>query len=108
MIAHERQRHGLVGIIGNDLLRHAKIPLLLLMAVLVSALFVVTLAHRTRLLISERERLVLEKDALDIEWRNLILEEHVLGDHARVENIATDKLKMQYVDPTKELILVKR
>ena len=93
------ERHGLVGVIGGDLLRHGKIPVILLVAVLVSAILVVTTAHRTRLLTAEREQLVLERDALDIEWRNLILEENALGDHSRVEQIATQKLQMQHVDP---------
>ncbi|CNH17988.1 cell division protein FtsL [Yersinia aldovae] len=105
MIGNER--HGLVGVIGGDLIRNAKIPLILLVAVLVSAVLVVTTAHRTRLLTAEREQLVLERDALDIEWRNLILEENALGDHSRVESIATDKLKMQHVDPSQENIVVK-
>lgn len=105
MIGNER--HGLVGAIGGDLLRNAKIPLILLVAVLFSAVFVVTTAHRTRLLTAEREQLVLEKDALDIEWRNLILEENALGDHSRVERIATEKLQMQHVDPSQEKIIVK-
>ncbi|ANI30921.1 cell division protein FtsL [Yersinia entomophaga] len=106
MIGNER--HGLVGVIGGDLLRNAKIPLILLVAVLISAVLVVTTAHRTRLLTAEREQLVLERDALDIEWRNLILEENALGDHSRVESIATDKLKMQHVDPAQENIVVKQ
>ncbi|PYA50121.1 cell division protein FtsL [Serratia marcescens] len=106
MIGNER--HGLVGVIGGDLLRNAKIPLILLIASLVSAVFVVTPAHRTRLLTAEREQLVLERDALDIEWRNLILEENALGDHSRVERIATEKLQMQHVDPSQENIIVKQ
>lgn len=106
MTGHER--HGLVAVIGNDLLCNAKTPLLLLVTVLVSAILVVTIAHRTRLLIAERERLVLERDALDIEWRNLILEENALGDHSRVERIAMGKLEMQHVDPLREIIVVKQ
>lgn len=106
MIGNER--HGLVGVISGDLLRNAKVPLILLIAVLVSAIFVVTTAHRTRLLTAEREQLVLERDALDIEWRNLILEENALGDHSRVESIATDKLRMQHVDPSQENIVVQQ
>jgi cell division protein FtsL len=102
------ERHGLVGVIGGDLLRHGKIPVILLIAVLVSAVLVVTTAHRTRLLTAEREQLVLERDALDIEWRNLILEENALGDHSRVEQIATQKLQMQHVDPAQENIVVKQ
>ncbi|MBF1994285.1 cell division protein FtsL [Serratia symbiotica] len=102
------QRLGLVGVIGGDLLRNAKIPLILLVAVLVSAIFVVTTVHRTRLLTAEREQLVLERDALDIEWRNLILEENALGAHSRVERIATEKLQMQHVDLSQENIIVKQ
>ncbi|PSH22886.1 cell division protein FtsL [Yersinia pseudotuberculosis] len=105
MIGNER--HGLVGVIGADLIRNAKIPLILLVAVLISAVLVVTTAHRTRLLTAEREQLVLERDALDIEWRNLILEENALGDHSRVESIAIEKLKMQPVDPSQENIVIK-
>ncbi len=51
---------------------------------------VVTTAHHTCLLTAQREQMVLERDALDIEWRNLILEENALGDHSRVERIATE------------------
>ena len=46
--------------------------------------------------------------ALDIEWRNLILEENALGDHSRVERIATEKLQMQHVDPSQENIVVQK
>lgn len=102
------QRLGLVRVIGSDLLRNAKIPLILLVAVLVSAIFVVTTVYRTRLLTAEREQLVLERDALDIEWRNLILEENAFGAHSRVEHIAIEKLQMQHVDLSKENIIIKQ
>jgi cell division protein FtsL len=59
-------------------------------------------------LTAQREQLVLERDALDIEWRNLILEENALGDHSRVERIATEKLQMQHVDPSQENIVVQK
>ncbi|MBT9432403.1 cell division protein FtsL [Candidatus Sodalis endolongispinus] len=104
MIGNER--HGLIGVIGSDLLRQGKLPLLLLIAVLVSAVLVVMTTHQTRRLTAEREQMVLEKDALDIEWRNLILEENALGDHSRVERIATEKLQMQHVSPSQENIVV--
>ncbi|TKI08748.1 cell division protein FtsL [Martelella alba] len=102
------ERHGLIGVIGEDMLRHAKLPLILLAAVLVSAVLVVTTTNETRRLTAQREQLVLERDALDIEWRNLILEENALGDHSRVERIATEKLKMQHVDPAQENIVVEQ
>ncbi|PIJ49744.1 cell division protein FtsL [Erwinia sp. OLTSP20] len=100
------ERHSLPGAIAGDILRHGKFALMLLVAVLVTALMVVTTAHKTRLLTAQREQLVLERDALDIEWRNLILEENALGDHSRVERIATEKLQLQHVDPSQENIVV--
>ncbi|GAA0475736.1 MULTISPECIES: cell division protein FtsL [Tatumella] len=100
------ERHSLPAIIGGDLLRHGKLPLLLLIAVLASAIMVVITTHKTRLLTAQREQLVLEKDSLDIEWRNLILEENALGDHSRVERLAIEKLHMQHVDPSQENIVV--
>lgn len=99
---------GLVGVIGNDLLRNTKSALILLVSVLTSAIYVVTTVHSTRLLTSEREQLVLERDALDIEWRNLILEENALGAHSRIERIATEKFQMQHVDLLKENIIIKQ
>lgn len=104
MIGNER--HGIIGIIGIDLLNYGKLPLILLLAVLSSAVLVVTTTHQTRLLTAEREQMMLEKDALDTEWRNLILEENVLGNRSRVECIATEKLQMQHVDPSQENIVI--
>ncbi len=73
------ERHNLARVICRDLLRHGFIPAILFIAVIVSAIFVVITAHKTRLLTAEREHLVLERNSLDIEWRNLILEENALG-----------------------------
>lgn len=71
MGSHER--HALPGVIGDDLLRFGKLPLCLFICIILTAVTVVTTAHHTRLLTAQREQLVLERDALDIEWRNLIL-----------------------------------
>lgn len=102
------ERHALPGVIADDLLRFGKLPLCLFICIIVTAVTVVTTAHHTRLLTAQREQLVLERDALDIEWRNLILEENALGDHSRVERIATDKLQLQHVDPSQENIVVQK
>ena len=94
------ERHALPGVIGDDLLRFGKLPLCLFICIIVTAVTVVTTA--------QREQMVLERDALDIEWRNLILEENALGDHSRVERIATEKLQLQHVDPSQENIVVQK
>nr|WP_274921756.1 cell division protein FtsL [Providencia sp. G1(2023)] len=72
------ERHSLARVIGRDLFRYGVVPLILLAAIIVSAIFVVTTAHETRLLTAAKDRLYEEKDSLDIEWRNLILEENAL------------------------------
>ncbi|WP_038269948.1 cell division protein FtsL [Xenorhabdus cabanillasii] len=100
------ERHGLVGVIGSDLIRNAKIPLILLVAVVISAISVVTVTHQTRLLTVEKERQAIQIDVQDIEWRNLLLEENALGDHSRIESIATEKFHMQHVDPVQENIVI--
>ena len=103
------ERHALPGVIGDDLFAVlGKLPLCLFICIILTAVTVVTTAHHTRLLTAQREQLVLERDALDIEWRNLILEENALGDHSRVERIATEKLQMQHVDPSQENIVVQK
>ena len=81
---------------------------MVVVVVAVIVVMVVTTTHKTRLLTAQREQLVLERDALDIEWRNLILEENALGDHSRVERIATEKLQLQHVDPSQENIVVQK
>ena len=102
------ERHTLVAVIGGDILRHGTLPLILFLGVLVSAVLVVTQTTTTRLLPAQREHVVLARDALTTEWRNLLLEENALGDHSRVERIATEKLQMQHVDPSQENIVVKQ
>lgn len=102
------ERRSLPALIFSDLLRYGKLPLCLFAAIIISAISVVTTTHHTRLLTAQREQLVVERDALDIEWRNLILEENALGDHSRVERIATDKLHLQHVDPSQENIVIQK
>lgn len=102
------ERHSLPGVIGGDLLRNGKLPVCLFVAIVITAVVVVTTAHKTRLLTAQREQMVVERDALEIEWRNLILEENALGDHSRVERIAKDKLQLQHVDPSQENIVVQQ
>ncbi len=102
------ERHSLGKVIGRDLFRYGIIPLILLAAIIISALFVVTTAHETRLLTAEKDKLYEEKDALDIEWRNLILEENALANHSRVERLSVEKLQMVHVEPSQENIVVSK
>jgi len=106
MISHEQP--SLIKEITADFIHSTKIPLILLIMVLASAMLVVITTYQTRSLTVERERLILEKDALDTEWRNLILEENALSTHNRIERIASEKLKMQQINPLQENIIIKK
>lgn len=101
------ERHSLPAIIINDLLANRKLSLLLLLAIVISALLVVSITYQTRLITAQNQQLLMDRDDLDVEWRNLILEENALGEHNRVERIAIEKLHMQHVDPAKEQIVIK-
>jgi cell division protein FtsL len=46
-----------------------------------------------------------ERDRLDIEWRNLLLEEQSLAEHSRVTRIATKELDMVRPLPNEEVIV---
>ncbi|VFP87678.1 cell division protein FtsL [Candidatus Erwinia haradaeae] len=85
----------LTKIIAMDLVRYSKIPIFFLIAVIISAFLVVITAYKTRLIVTQRERLILECDALDIEWRNLILEENALSKYNIDEPISYTAIKMK-------------
>lgn len=72
----------------------ARLNLILLALVLVSALAVVTTNHRARKLVIEFEREQERMRALDVEWGQLQLEQSTWATHARIEQIAREKLGM--------------
>lgn len=72
--------------------------LLLLLAVL-CALGTVSSNHRARKLVTEYEREQNRMRELDVEWGQLQLEQSTWANHARIEQIARDKLGMQVPPP---------
>lgn len=74
--------------------RRQKWQALLLLACIISALLVVHFAHLNRQLTIAQDSLYQQRDQLDIEWRNLILEQRALSEHSRVEDIARNRLNM--------------
>lgn len=77
----------------------AKLNFVLLLAVLVSALAVVSSNHRARRLVGEFEREQERTRALEVEWGQLQLEQSTWAAHARVAQIARDKLGMHAPRP---------
>ncbi|OAN16567.1 cell division protein FtsL [Photobacterium jeanii] len=92
-------------LIGKDLLTIGRLPLLLLVLILASALAVVYITHQTRQLIVQQEQLLIERDQLDIEWRNQILEESSLAEHSRVERLAETQLDMKRPTSASEVVV---
>lgn len=80
-------------LIGQDW-REQKWLVLLLLACISSALVVVHFAHLNRQLTIAQDLLYQQRDQLDIEWRNLLLEQRALAEHSRVEDIARNQLQM--------------
>jgi cell division protein FtsL len=77
----------------------ARLNLILLAAVLLSALAAVSTSHRARKLFIEFEREQQRMRALEVEWGQLQLEQSTWATHARVEQIARDKLGMHAPRP---------
>lgn len=77
----------------------ARLNLILLAAVLISALAVVSTNHRARKLVTEFEREQERMRALDVEWGQLQLEQSTWATHTRIEQIARDKLGMRAPRP---------
>jgi cell division protein FtsL len=71
-----------------------RLNLVLLAMVLISALAVVSTNHRARKLVSEFEREQERMRALEVEWGQLQLEQSTWATHARVEEIARQRLGM--------------
>jgi len=91
--------------IWKDLKRNI-IVLLLLMLVGVSAFYVIYFTHLHRQTTSNFENLLVERDELDIEWRNLLLEQNSLAEHSAIESKAAKKLNMKRPDAKSEVIII--
>jgi cell division protein FtsL len=84
-----------------------RISLILLAAVLISALATVSTNHRARKLVTETEREQERMRALEVEWGQLQLEQSTWATHARIEQIARDRLGMHAPRPNQTLTVDK-
>lgn len=84
---------------------HHKWMMLLGLAVVLNAVAVVYTSHISRSQTSQLDKLQQERDRLDIEWRNLLLEEQSLAEHSRVTRIATKDLDMERPSPNQEIVV---
>ena len=68
--------------------------LLLVMLAMASALGVVYMKYRTRMLFAEVQRLEQALDAYEEEWGQLQLEQNTYAEHSRIEKMARVRLGM--------------
>ena len=75
-----------------------KVLMVVLVMLILSAMAVVEFTHQNRQLTIQQDKLFQQRDALEMEWRNLLVEQRALSEHSRVEEIA--QLQLQMVRPT--------
>lgn len=95
-------RISLLSLILHDL-RQMRLLLVLSFLVMMSALAVVYLAHLNRQQVIALDTLRQQYDKLDVQWRNLILEESSLDEHSRISHIAKTQLGMHRPTPDEEI-----
>lgn len=95
----------LAKLIALDLLTVGRVPLILLALIFSSAMGVVFITHHSRQAISEKDQALVERERLDSEWRNLIIEETALAEHSRVQSLAKQDLEMKRPDSDEEVVI---
>ncbi len=70
----------------------------LVLACLVSAMAVINTSHLTREQYARLQQLERERDQLQTEWGQLLLEESAWSSPARIERLATERLEMRLPD----------
>lgn len=72
-----------------------------------SAVAVAYSAHKSRLYLNDLQQLETERDRLETEWGQLLLEQHTWGAYGRIGRIAMEQLQMRNPAPT-EIIMVRQ
>lgn len=98
------ERYPLQEVLIKDLLLANKLVILLLLAIVASALGTVWLTHQTRMLVSEKGELIFQKQALENEYLNLQLEETTMSDKVIIEAKAIT-LGMKPISSDQEIIV---
>ena len=78
----------------------------LLICILFSALAVVQVTFLSRQQVIEQDKLLQQRDELDLQWRYLLVEEEFYSQHARIEEVATTQLKMKRPTSKDEQVVV--
>jgi len=87
--------------------RRQPVLLVLVFAVVcvVSAIALVYTKHESRKLFVELESLTNDRDALNIEWGQLQIEQSTWATHARIEKVAADDLQLTRPEATEIFVV---
>ncbi|MGR5486265.1 cell division protein FtsL [Vibrio alfacsensis] len=95
----------LAKLIAIDLFTVGRWSLVLMLLIFASAMGVVFATDHARQAITEKDHTFVEREQLDSEWRNLMLEETALAEHSRVQDLAKIDLEMKRPDGDKEVVI---
>jgi len=94
---------------GNIILRMQGLMMVLVIifTLVSSAIAVAYSVHKSRLYLNDLQKLETQRDHLETEWGQLLLEQHTWGAYGRVGTLATEQLQMRNPLPT-EIIMVRQ
>jgi len=79
---------------------------LLVMAVMLSAIAIIYTSHSNRQVFNTLQQTLEQRDELEMEWGQLLLEQSALAAHSEVEKTAGNQLGMRVPDAN-EIVLVR-
>lgn len=80
---------------------------IVVMTLVSSAIAVTYSVHKSRQYLYELQKLQAERNRLETEWGQLLLEQHAWGAYGRIGRLATEQLQMRNPAPA-EIIMVRQ
>lgn len=85
----------------------AFLAVLVVLTLVSSAIAVTYSVHKSRQYLHDLQTLQAERDRLETEWGQLLLEQHAWGAYGRIGRLATEQLQMRNPAPA-EIIMVRQ
>jgi cell division protein FtsL len=73
--------------------------------VVITAITCVYARHESRSQFTQLQSLIVQRDALEVDWGRLQIEQSTWSGHARVEQLARNKMHMRNPDPEEILVV---
>jgi cell division protein FtsL len=104
-VSRPHQTPSLLLVLRNQINSRVIIVSLLGLLVIVSAMSVVWTSYQVRMARAQVEALEKQRDELDNEFRDLRIKQAELAELSRVEDLATEKLRMEHLSVTNERVV---